>query len=211
MLSISVCKDTDYLDNSCHCIVFCHRSFGSSGLKNPRVSPATLFLSRVAVAIALFLVSVFFTLFSGRKSMQSLNNLNIYLNLHTHPTRCKCDMFGFFRKTSLFHWVNNSVFLASLRGIIESSTPSYDQLTTPKKTEFRRRAATESVTRVDFAMVENDDVAQRWTPRHAGTERKLLGRKLQLILTWRLYLSVSTFKPYITHLKRLERWCFPPM
>ena len=102
--------DTDYLDNSCHCIVFCHRSFGSSGLKNPRVSPATLFLSRVAVAIALFLVSVFFTLFSGRKSMQSLNNLNIYLNLHTHPTRCKCDMFGFFRKTSLFHWVNNSVF-----------------------------------------------------------------------------------------------------
>lgn len=102
--------DTYYLDNSCHCIVFCHRSFGSSGLKNPRVSPATLFLSRVAVAIALFLVSVFFTFFSGRKSMQSLNNFNIYLNLHTHPLRCKCDMFGFFRKTSLFHWVNNSVF-----------------------------------------------------------------------------------------------------
>ena len=122
---------------------------------------------------------------------------------HTELQGPSCSL----QKTRLQEQKNQCFFLHLCAGFLNLLLLVTTSWRPPKKTEFRRRAATESVTRVDFAMVENDDVAQRWTPRHAGTERKLLGHKLP----WRLYLSVSTFKPYITHLKRLERWCFPPM
>ena len=99
VLSINVRKDTDYLDNSCHCIVFCHRSFGSSGLKNPRVFlwPLLCFLCQSS------------SLYSVDENLCSRWTTSTS-TLTFIPPRCKCDMFGFFRKTSLFHWVNNSVF-----------------------------------------------------------------------------------------------------